>query len=84
MAKSSVSGLMKWLLIGVGGLSVVAGMATFWLPLPIGLPLMLLGLMLLFRHSPYARRWILRAACSYPTVGRRLRRHLMALRKRDA
>lgn len=47
----------KWMMIVTGASSVVAGILTFWLPLPIGLPLMLLGATLLARHSPRARLW---------------------------
>jgi hypothetical protein len=44
-------------MITTGGLLVLAGLVTFWLPLPIGLPLILLGMPLLIRHSPHARYW---------------------------
>jgi uncharacterized membrane protein YbaN (DUF454 family) len=47
----------KWSFIVIGGLLVLLGLITFWLPLPIGVPLMLLGAPLLLRHSPHARAW---------------------------
>jgi len=48
------------MMILAGATSVGAGILTFWLPLPIGLPLMLIGATLLGRHSPRARRWFTR------------------------
>lgn len=50
--------LRKWALIGLGAIFAVAGFLTFWLPLPIGIPLLLIGLALLGRHSPRARLWL--------------------------
>lgn len=47
--------LLKWIFILTGAFSVFSGFLTFWLPLPIGLPLILLGSTLLVRHSPLAR-----------------------------
>ena len=57
MPRQHVAALKKWSLITIGGLLVLLGFVTFWLPLPIGLPLLLLGAPLLLRHSPHARRW---------------------------
>ena len=42
--------LWKWLMILLSMLLVIAGLLTFPLPLPIGLPLLLIGLALLVRH----------------------------------
>ena len=50
--------LRKWILIPVGGCASIAGLLTFWLPLPIGLPLLLIGTFLLTRNSPRARLWL--------------------------
>jgi hypothetical protein len=47
--------LLKWIFITTGVFSVFSGVLTFWLPVPIGLPLILLGTALLVRHSPRAR-----------------------------
>ncbi len=49
--------IKKWLFIVAGGTLILAGVITFWLPLPIGLPMVLLGLPLVLRHSPHARSW---------------------------
>jgi hypothetical protein len=52
--------LKRWSMILFGGLLVLLGLVTFWLPLPVGLPLMLLGAPLLLKASPHARRWWVR------------------------
>jgi hypothetical protein len=63
--------MLKWLLITLGCLSLFSGMLTFWLPLPIGIPLILMGTALLVRHSPHARQQIMRLVRRYPqTLGR--------------
>jgi len=61
---------LKWLYIGFGTISLFGGMLTFWLPLPIGIPLMLLGSALLIRYSPTAKRQLARLVMRYPrTLG---------------
>lgn len=61
---------LKWLYIGFGTVSLFGGMLTFWLPIPIGVPMMLLGSTLLVRYSPTARRQIARLVLRYPrTLG---------------
>lgn len=57
-------------MIVVGGLLVLTGAITFWLPLPIGLPLILLGGPLLIRHSPGVRRWWIRNRKHLPFLDR--------------
>jgi len=69
-----VAGLRKWTLILLGSTLLLAGALTFWLPLPIGLPLMLLGLPLILRYSPTARRWLTAAFAGSPTLRRQLAR----------
>ena len=60
--------MCKWLLTGLGMVLLLAGAATFWLPLPIGVPLILLGGTLLLRHSPRSRRWLVAAAYRFPAL----------------
>jgi uncharacterized membrane protein YbaN (DUF454 family) len=50
--------LRKPFLVMLGGLSVLLGAVTFWLPIPIGLPLVLAGTLLLSRNSARARLWL--------------------------
>lgn len=59
---------MKWIFISLGGLSVFSGIITFWLPIPIGLPLILIGLALIARHSPTGRRGISSMLDRFPWV----------------
>lgn len=63
---------MKWLFIGTGIVLVGGGLLVLWLPLPLGLPMLLLGLPLLAKHSPHARRWLKRFCRRYPLLSRRL------------
>ena len=48
--------------------------ATFWLPLPIGLPLFLIGVALSMKSSPSVRNKILQLARSHPKLARFLER----------
>ena len=61
-------------MIPVGLLLAVIGVLTFWLPLPIGLPLFLLGGLILVKHSAYARQAVTAASRRYPAIRRGLRR----------
>jgi uncharacterized membrane protein YbaN (DUF454 family) len=63
---------LKWILISIGALTVFGGFLTFWLPIPVGLPLMMLGVPLLLRYSPHARAWILQLAKVSPKIHRLL------------
>jgi hypothetical protein len=50
--------LLKLFYLIAGSLSVLSGMALFWLPLPFGIPLILLGTGLFMRSSPEVRKRI--------------------------
>ena len=50
----------------LGGLSIVGGILSFPLPLPIGLPLMIVGVSLLVKASPRTRNYIYTLAMRYP------------------
>jgi hypothetical protein len=65
---TGTTSMLKWLLITLGCLSLFSGMLTFWLPLPIGIPLILMGTALLVRHSPHARQQITHLARRNPRV----------------
>jgi hypothetical protein len=54
--------MLKWLLISIGAVSVLGGMITVWLPLPLGLPLLMIGTPLLIKYSPHARQLIMSLA----------------------
>jgi hypothetical protein len=66
--------MRKWFHILAGALLVIAGLILLWTPIPLGLPLLLIGLPVLMRFSPNARRWILRLTRRHPGLSRRIRR----------
>ncbi len=59
---------MKWLMTGLGLLLLLLGAFTFWLPLPIGLPLAAAGVFVLVRHSSDARRLLVKAMRRFPKL----------------
>jgi hypothetical protein len=62
--------LWKWLMILVSILLLIAGLLTFPLPFPIGLPLLLIGLVLLLRHSSDAKRFVVKLSRRFPRLHR--------------
>lgn len=65
---------MKWIFISLGTLSVIGGVVTFWLPLPMGVPLFLIGIALLMRTSPHVRDRIVRLASAHPKIEKLIER----------
>lgn len=49
------------------------GFITFWLPIPTGLPLMLLGIPILLRNSARARKILIRLSRRFPGLHKKLR-----------
>lgn len=76
-----VQAIIKWLMIPLGTTFVVLGGVTFLLPLPIGLPLLLFGSLILIRYSVVARSAVAGASRRYPGF-RRVVRCLRALQRR--
>jgi uncharacterized membrane protein YbaN (DUF454 family) len=66
--------LLKWIYIFLGTLTILGGLITFWLPVPIGVPLMLIGTPIIMRHSVHGRRLILRVILRFPILKRSLKR----------
>ena len=66
--------LTKWLMIFVGILLLIVGLLTFPLPLPIGLPIFLVGIALLLRYSSDAKRLLLRLSKRHPRMRNLLNR----------
>jgi hypothetical protein len=64
--------LMKWLLLAFGSITVFSGLLMLLLPIPLGIPLLLVGVPLLMRYSTRARGWILRMARRSPKLHRLL------------
>ena len=60
--------MLRWFFITLGTASVVGGILIIWTPVPLGLPLLMIGIPLLMKYSPTARKSILSLACRYPKV----------------
>ena len=46
----------KWLIAGVGLLLLTTGLITFWLPIPVGVPLLFVGVPIVMKNSPTGRK----------------------------
>jgi hypothetical protein len=62
--------LWKWLMILFSGMLLLAGLITFPLPLPIGLPLLIIGLAIMVRHSSDAKRMLVKLSKRFPRLQR--------------
>jgi len=58
----------RWLLLGLGGLIMLVGLVTAPLPGHIGLPLLVVGLMIVLRNSFKAKRQFLRMQRAHPKM----------------
>lgn len=56
----------RWALLGVGGVMVLTGVAMAPLPGPLGLPVTLIGLVIVLRNSFWARRAFIRVQRRHP------------------
>lgn len=59
-----IANLRHWAILGFAFLCLLAGVATVWLPIPTGVPLMALGAFLVVANSRIGRNFV-----------RRLRKH---------
>ena len=64
----------RWLLIGLGVVLIALGVAIAPLPGPLGVPLVVVGLMLVLRNSFKARRQFVRMQRAHPKMVFPLRR----------
>ena len=60
-----IANLKHWAIMGVALVCVLAGVATIWLPIPTGVPLLAFGVFLIIANSRIGRNWV-----------RRLRKHV--------
>ncbi len=70
--------LKKSLLLGIGGVVFVIGMILFPLPVPFGLPVMIIGLAIMFKASNQVKRKVIRLADKHPRsreVWQKIRKH---------
>ena len=67
-ARDLASRIGRWLLLGLGGLIMLVGLVTAPLPGHIGLPLLVVGLMIILRNSFKAKRQFLRIQKAHPKM----------------
>ena len=75
--RSSLAGaahVLRWIGTAIGALLVLVGIILIPLPTPIGLPVIVIGALILVRTSPLARRAVVRWARRHPGVFKRFRR----------
>jgi hypothetical protein len=58
----------RWLLLALGGVIMIAGLGLAALPGHIGLPLLVIGLMIVLRNSFKAKRQFLRMQRAHPKM----------------
>ncbi|MFO8024445.1 hypothetical protein [Thiohalophilus sp.] len=66
--------MIKWFWIVLGSTSTVGGLLVLWSPLPLGLPLLLIGIPLLMKYSPRSRTTFVSIADRFPILRRSLQR----------
>jgi hypothetical protein len=76
LARELVTRLTRWLLLGLGGLLILGGIVIAPLPGPLGLPLTVIGLMIVLRNSFAAKRQFVRFQRAQPKVVFPIRRLL--------
>lgn len=76
LAREVVNRLVRWGLVLLGLLIVVAGILISPLPGPGGLPVIVIGLMIVLRNSFYARRQFVRFQRAHPKMVFPIRRLL--------
>lgn len=76
LAQELLGRIVRGLLVGLGGVIVVAGVAIAPLPGPGGLPVIVVGLMLILRNSFKARRQFVRFQKAHPKMVFPIRRLL--------
>ena len=65
-AREIVARVGRWLLLGLGGIIMLAGLILAPLPGHIGLPLLVVGLMIVLRNSFAAKRQFIRIQRAHP------------------
>lgn len=74
LAREVVARFARWLLVGLGLIIIAAGVLISPLPGPGGIPVIVLGLMLVLRNSFWARKQFIRMQRRHPKVVFPLRR----------
>ena len=67
-ARDLAARIARWLLLALGGIVMLAGLVLEPLPGHIGLPLLVIGLMIVLRNSFKAKRQFLRIQKAHPKM----------------
>jgi hypothetical protein len=67
-ARDLAARIARWLLLALGGVIMLAGLVLAPLPGHIGLPLLVIGLMIVLRNSFKAKRQFLRIQHAHPNM----------------
>jgi hypothetical protein len=67
-ARDLAARIARWLLLALGGIVMLAGLVLAPLPGHIGLPLLVIGLMIVLRNSFKAKRQFLRIQHAHPNM----------------
>jgi hypothetical protein len=67
-AKDMVARVGRWLLLALGGIVMLAGLILAPLPGHVGLPLLVVGLMIVLRNSFAAKRQFVRMQRAHPKM----------------
>ena len=76
VAREVLGRVSRWLLIGLGLLIIAVGVLISPLPGPGGIPVIVLGLMLVLRNSFWARKQFIRVQRAHPKIVFPIRRLL--------
>src|SRR5690349_5665120 len=68
LARDIAARIARWLLLGLGGIIMLAGLILAPLPGHIGLPLLVIGLMIVLRNSFAAKRQFVRIQRAHPKM----------------
>jgi hypothetical protein len=68
VARELVAKVSRYLLLGLGGVVMLAGLILAPLPFHIGLPMLVVGLMIILRNSFAAKRQFVRFQRAHPKV----------------
>ncbi len=63
-----MAAILKVLLITIGAVLMALGIVVSWLPGPFGLPIVILGLVLVLRHSTWFKRRFMRQVRRHPRL----------------
>jgi hypothetical protein len=67
-ARELAARIARWLLLGLGLVIMLAGLVLAPLPFHVGLPLLVIGLMIVLRNSFKAKRQFLRIQHAHPNM----------------